>query len=292
MEDIYVQIPAYRDSELRNTLASLYGSARRPRSIRVRVLWQYGPGETLDDRVQGFPNLEIDAIPAKESSGCNWARSRLQAAWSGEPYTLLLDSHHRFVRNWDDLTINIYENLRCSGIMKPLVTGYLPPYVPGEDPRMRPGYPYRIYPLGREEGILTRLTSYPLAFPLKLTGPVPADFFSLHFAFTAGTFNKEVAVDPQIYFFGDETLMGLRAFTSGYDMFHPHCVIGWHCYERRTRIPHWDDHQGWHEQHCQSLRRMRRIINQRKHGRFGLGKARTVEEYEDLILVPLISDQL
>jgi hypothetical protein len=141
---LYVQIPAYRDSELAPTLRSLYRNASHRLPMRVRVLWQYGRGETLPDDVMRLPGLEVEAVPAADSEGCNWARERLQAAWRGEPYTIFLDSHHRFVRGWDELAIGMLESLRASGVRRPLLTAYLPPYRP-DHPASRGRMPYKIY---------------------------------------------------------------------------------------------------------------------------------------------------
>ena len=43
----------------------------------------------------------------KESKGLCWARSLIQKLHNGEEYTLQLDSHHRFVENWDEELINM-----------------------------------------------------------------------------------------------------------------------------------------------------------------------------------------
>src|SRR5205085_2973993 len=53
--DMFVQIPAYRDAELPATLRSLYAKASRPERLRVRVLWQHAPGETLPGDVMALP---------------------------------------------------------------------------------------------------------------------------------------------------------------------------------------------------------------------------------------------
>ena len=104
---IYVQIPAYRDTELPKTLLDLYAKASRPERLRVRVMWQHGRRERLREPVRSLPNLEIVAVPYQASRGCNWARHELQSRWNGEPFTLLLDSHHRFVRGWDDAVVRM-----------------------------------------------------------------------------------------------------------------------------------------------------------------------------------------
>jgi hypothetical protein len=289
MDKIYVQVPAYRDRELEKTLLDLYAKAEVPERLRVRVLWQRAADDELSERVRALPGLEIADVLYTDSRGCNWARNLLQREWRGERYTLMIDSHHRFVRGWDSLTIGMFEGLRARGVAKPVLTTYLPAYEPAREPHGRRRRPYRIYPFTREEGILTRLISHPIVLWTVLRAPVEADFASLHFLFADGAFNDEVRFDPDIYFFGDEVLTGLRAFTSGYDLFHPHIVLGWHSYDRNTRVPHWDDHSLWYRQHQRSLVKLRAIFSGSWEGTYGLGSVRTVSEYEDHTATDLIA---
>jgi hypothetical protein len=255
--DLYVQVPAYRDLELVPTLRDLYAKAARPGRLRVRVMWQREEDEVLPDDVLALPRLEVDEVPAAASEGCNWARLKLQKAWEGERYTLLLDSHHRFVDGWDDLALEMLERLRAAGTVKPMLTGYLPAYHPSSD-RYRPDRPHRLYPYARDGGVLTRLKGGVIHDSELLTEPVPADFASLHFILADGCFNNEVPFDPTVYFFGDEVLTSVRAFAAGYRLFHPHRVIGWHDYDRNSRVPHWADHEGYAERHDRSLAAIRR----------------------------------
>lgn len=288
MDKIYVQVPAYRDRELEKTLLDLYAKAQVLERLRVRVFWQRAAEDELSDRVRALPGLEIVDVPHTESRGCNWARNLLQQEWRGERYTLMIDSHHRFVRGWDSLTIDLFEGLRARGVAKPVLTTYLPAYEPAREPGGRKRQPYRIHPYTREAGVLTRLISHPIPLWTSLRTPVEADFASLHFLFADGAFNDEVRFDPDIYFFGDEVLTGLRAFTSGYDLFHPHVILGWHSYNRSTRVPHWDDHSLWYRQHERSLTKLRAIFSGSWDGAYGLGNLRTVRDYEDYTMTPLI----
>ncbi|MEJ2869271.1 GlcNAc-transferase family protein [Actinomycetospora sp. OC33-EN08] len=286
--DVYVQIPAYRDGELSATLRDLYARAVRPDRLRVRVLWQRGPSDAWDPSLAGLPHLEVEEWDHQDSEGCNWARRRLQAQWRDEPYTVLLDSHHRFVDGWDELGIGMYEALRRSGVERPLLTAYLPPYDPADDPAGRDHRPFAIYPLEREGGILTRLTSYSIPRWQDRHAPVPADFLSLHFVLTEGAFNRTVPLDAGVYFFGDEVLTGLRAFTHGYDLYHPHRVLGWHAYDRARRVTHWADHAGWREVHDRSLERLRSLFLDRAASDPAFGTRRTVADYERHIVDDLV----
>jgi hypothetical protein len=285
---IFVQIPAYRDTELPATLRDLYRKAARPDQLRTCVVWQHEPDETLAGDIRDLPGVEIIDIAADQSQGCNWARTIAQQRWNGEPFTLLLDSHHRFVRDWDKLVLAMYRQLLDMGVTKPLLTAYLPAYRPDTEPGGRGKRPYMMAPLSRDEGVLTRLTSYPIPFWTTLAEPLPAEFLSLHFVFAAGTFNTDVEFDPRIYFFGDELVTGLRAFTHGYNMFHPHRIIGWHCYDRGSRLPHWHDHPEWQHRHQQSLALMRDLFSGRPTP-IELGKVRTVHDYQELILTELVA---
>lgn len=280
--DIYVQIPAYRDAELSATLRDLYAEAARPDHLRVRVMWQRGDAERLPPDVRALPRLEIDEVPAAASRGCNWARRRLQEAWSGERYTLLLDSHHRFAAGWDDLAVGMLEQLRSAGVAKPMLTGYLPGYDPADD-EYRRGRPQRLYPYARDDGVLTRLRSWVMDDPERFAAPVPADFASLHFVLTDGCFNAEVPFDPDVYFFGDEVLTSVRAFAAGYRLFHPHRVVGWHAYDRRSRVTHWADHPGLSERHAASMAVLRRWFA----GEGSISRSE-VEAFEDHVNVQLV----
>ncbi len=257
MSDVYVQIPAYKDQELAATLRSLFRRASHPERLRVRVAWQYGEHERLPRDILRLSRLEIDAVPATESEGPNWARCRLQSSWNSERYTLFLDSHHRFVDGWDDLAITMLEDVRSGGVELPMLTAYLPAYDPSF-PRHRRRCPYKIYPLEREDGVLTRLTSMPILGWKDLQAPVPAQFLSLHFLLADGRFNSDVKLDPTIYFFGDEVYTSLRAFAAGYRFFHPHRLIGWHAYDRSARTPHWSDHADWRWRTRKSLEELKK----------------------------------
>lgn len=285
---IYVQIPAYRDSELSRTLRGLYRHAAHPERLRTKVIWQRAADDSMDNDVRALPNLELVEIPAEKSLGCNWARRLAQQDWAGEPFTLLLDSHHRFVDGWDTLLTGMYSQLLGAGVPKPLLTAYLPPYDPSIDPLGRGTAPYKIYPLSRDQGVLTRLTSHPIPWWQTLNRPLPAEFLSLHLVFAAGAFNEEVPFEPNVYFFGDEVVTGLRAFTAGYDFFHPHRIVGWHSYSRAGRVLHWDDHPDWYQRHLFSLDLMRELFTSRGAHAL-LGGARTVTDYEELIMMPLVS---
>ena len=79
---IYVQIPAYRDSELLVTVRDMIRTAKHPNRLRIAIAWQYGEDEKhIEHKLCEYGNIDLIKIPAQESRGCNWARSLLQNGW-------------------------------------------------------------------------------------------------------------------------------------------------------------------------------------------------------------------
>jgi hypothetical protein len=287
MKQIYVQIPAYRDTELGPTLLDLVAKSEDPEALRIGVLWQRADGDVLPEAVRANLSIEILARPYQESKGCNWARAELQKRWRGEPYTLLLDSHHRFIPGWDRHLIEMHRALEEGGDRKPLITTYLPSYDPSNDPAARSPDPLQIHARSREQGMLIYLEAHPIPLWRSLERPIRARFASLHFVFARGIFNHELIADERVYFFGDEVVLALRAFTHGYDLFHPHYVLGWHLYDRTaTRATHWEDHADYPERNERSRDRLRDIFLGIDDE--ALGPHRTLGEYESLLCDKLI----
>jgi hypothetical protein len=283
-ERIYVQIPAYRDPELLATVTDLLRTAARPERLVVAIAWQYGPDEVgLVEALRRLGPVRVLPIRASESRGCNWARALLQERWSGEEFTLLLDSHHRFAPRWDETLVAMHRRLRERGVEQPVLTGYLPPYDPLDEPGGRVQAIYRMDLADRQDGAMFRLTGHAVPHWRRLNEPVPTGFASLHLLFAEGAFNEVVPMDDEIYFFADEIAVGLRAYTHGYDMFHPHVVLGWHLYDRTTRTPHWTDHADGRLRSARSLDRLRALYGGADLGPLGLGVRRTRQGYERLV---------
>ena len=289
MEDtIFIQIAAYRDPELVPTIKDCIANAAKPENLIFSIAWQHSDTDEWDnlDEFKNDTRFRIIDIDYRKSKGCCWARNALQQNYAGEKYTLQLDSHHRFVKDWDKQLIEMYNQLRLKGVNKPLLTGYLPSYTIDNEPAGRVMSPYkmnfdRFIPEGAVFFLPAAIENWQ-----TLTEPIPARFYSAHFAFTTGDFAREVQHDPQYYFHGEEISIGVRAFTHGYDLFHPHRLIAWHEYTRAARTKHWTDNTNWHIQNTESHLRNRKLFEMdglKRDYSFGIydfGTVRTLEDYE------------
>jgi hypothetical protein len=191
----------------------------------------------------------------------------------------------RFEKDWDKTLIKMLKDLQKKGYKKPLLTGYVSSFDPDNDPKGRVTEPWRMaFDRFTPEGCVFFL---PETIPgwKELKEPITARFYSAHFCFTLGEFSIEVQHDPEYYFHGEEISIAVRAYTYGYDLFHPHKVVIWHEYTRKNRTKHWDVDSEWYKKNESSHKRNRELL-----GVDGLvfsgdsslyfGTERTIKDYE------------
>ena len=285
---IFVQIASYRDPQLIPTLESMIDNAKYPKNLRIGICRQYHPDDKFDllDKYKDDNRFRVVDVLYSESKGVCWARNQVQQLYGGEDYTLQIDSHMRFEKNWDDELINMIQNLQERGFEKPLLTGYVSSFDPDNDPKGRTMVPWRMsFDRFIPEGAVFFL---PETIPgwESMTEPVPSRFYSAHFAFTLGKFSTEVQHDPEFYFHGEEISIAVRAYTHGYDLFHPHKVLIWHEYTRKGRTKQWDDDKEWGKKNELSHKKNRQLFGMdgeevtMDFSKYGFGVERTLRDYE------------
>lgn len=283
---VFVQIAAYRDPELLPTLRDCIAKAKFPENLVFSICWQHEDEWDTLDEFKGDPRFKIIDVPAKDSKGTCWARNLLQQQYAGEKYTMQLDSHHRFVEDWDEKILEMFHGLVDSGIPKPLLTAYIPSYDPANDPagRLHECWKLVFDRFGPEGPLHTR--PWGMDDWKDLEAPQPARFASAHFVFTWGDHVLEVPHDPHGYFHGEEIALAVRSYTHGYDLYHPHRIIAWHEYDRKGKKRHWDDRDGkeWGMIQAVSHRRTRELFGigqeSKELGKYGLGAIRSLDDYE------------
>jgi len=228
---ILIQIASFRDAQLLPTIRDCINNAKYPENLRFALCWQHDETESLEEFLND-PRFKIMDVPHAESLGCGWARSKTQEFYTDEQYTMQIDSHMRFAVHWDELCMQMMEDLRGKGYRKPILTGYPPSFFPDNDPAGRMQFPIQmVFGSFVNYGVVD-FKSYKLLGYEKMTSPVKAYFLSAGFIFTLGQFCREVPYDPNIQFRGEEIALTVRAYTHGYDFFHPHKIVLWHFYLR------------------------------------------------------------
>jgi hypothetical protein len=285
---IFVQIASYRDPQLVPTIKDMLANAKKPKNLVLGIARQFSPEDGFDnlDEFRQDKRFKILDIPYQDAKGVCWARHQVQQLYGGEEYTLQIDSHMRFVKDWDDILIKMIKGLQKDGYKKPLLTGYVPSFDPENDPAGRAQDAWRmVFDRFIPEGAVFFL---PETIPgwREMTKPITARFYSAHFCFTLGQFSHEVQHNPEYYFHGEEISIAARAYTWGYDLFHPHIPVVYHEYTRKGRTKQWDDDKTWGQKNNLSHLTNRKLFGmdgetQEGHdGPYGFGSVRTLRDYE------------
>ena len=119
--------------------------------------------------------------------------------------------------------------------------------------------------------------------------PQPTAFFSAHSVFVDSQWLRDVPYDPKMYFDGEEDSLALRSYTHGYDLYYPTTHIVFHLYHRAKSKKHWDDHPAlFTDLTHKTIARLNELIESeggpdgsRHMGKYGLGRERTITQYQD-----------
>ncbi|MER5605923.1 GlcNAc-transferase family protein [Micromonospora tulbaghiae] len=273
---IFVAIASYRDRELVPTVLDCLAKAARPEDVRIAVCWQHLGDEDIS-AIRDLPQVDVQEYDARDSRGACWARDKTFQRYRGEDWLLQVDSHTRFAPDWD---VRLIRMARETGAAKPVLTAYPASYEPDQE-FTGAGAPAEI--------VVSDWTTFgvPVLGQRLIEGagpgvpPKPALFLAAGFLFAPGSFVAEVPYDPGIYFNGEEITLALRAFTWGYDLFHPTEVLAWHYYIRQDRPRHWSDHveSDWARYEELSRRRVLYMLHTPPTDRLGIGPVRTLEQF-------------
>lgn len=291
MKTIFLHLPAYREPELLPTIKDAISRAKYPKRLRFGICRQFNPIDEFDniDEFRNDKRFKIIDIPHEQAKGLPYARFRINELITDEDYILQLDSHHRFIDEWDDVLIKMHADLEKKGF-NPILTGYLPYYNPFKDPTDRAMEPWQqqfatFYPHGT---IFIRPGGIPNWNELK--EPIRSRFISGHFAFARTKWAKEIKHDADIYFSGEELNLTVRSFTHGYDLFHPHKLVIWHATMREERDGKliWDDQskrgEDWWSAQNKAREKIRQLLRTEDNGfdltGYDLGTIRTLRDYE------------
>ncbi|WJK43725.1 GlcNAc-transferase family protein [Solwaraspora sp. WMMA2056] len=278
---IFVSVAAYRDPELVPTVLDCLAKADRPDELRVVVNWQHLGDEDVSP-LRADPRVTVLEFDARHSRGVCWARAEIQRSYVDSDWYLQVDSHTRFAPGWDTRLVAMAER---TGAAKPILSCYPPAYDPNLE-FVGAGEPTLIFLTGWTDDGLPRFGHFRIPGWREATTPIRARFVAAGFLFAAGTLVRDVPYDRHIYCQGEEINLATRAFTWGYDLFHPVEVLAWHYYVRPDRVRHWMDHGGpgddhWYAWDRAGRRRVATLLRYPMVGGFGSGPVRSMAAYQE-----------
>lgn len=269
---IFIQIASLKKTEIKQTIRDCIEQAQYPKNLYFCIF----DLEDISLEHRKKSNFKIIDIPFKRNSSTSLLKSQIQQYYNNEKYTLQLGSSHKFIKNWDTELITMLESLKVQGYKKPLLTTNLPSFNPKNDPSERIGLPLQInFKEFLADGTVAFTNSIMDEWE-KLTSPVLGRFCGSHFYFADGTFINEVPNDPNYINVSEEISMSIRAFTWGYDIFHPNKVLIWHHYKQTNKKQI--------QVAQKSLERYYKLTNIKSPDVdldiYGLGSERTLNQYE------------
>ena len=293
---IFISIASYMDPLLLRTIDSAIEAAALPERVHFGVVDQSRLSQR--EKVAALTqNAAYVHVHPRESLGACWARSTAQTLLRGQDFHLQIDAHTLFEPRWDDTLLAEYEAVAArSAHARVIVTGYPPNFDLGPY-----GEPiFAEHPNSRNTMRLEKPTIDPLAGTFPLTqmtrldghGPSRGVLVAAGFLFAPGLFVEEIPYDPLLYFSGEELAIALRAFSRGWDVWHPERIPAFHRYTTRRQprgaVQHWsgawESERRWPNAHLldRHRRRMRALIDGEIAGPFGLGEARPIEAFWEL----------
>ncbi len=291
---IFVSVAAFCEPFLEHTLKDAVTKARDPAKLVFSVVDQTPVARRAELAALCHPaQLRYVHIDPVESRGVCWARSLVFSLYQGESFLLQIDSHMFFEADWDVQLVSQWLALKPLS-HKPIISTY--PYgfeFEDEKPVVKIKVSNKTTLVLRPHPE-TRLsdTNATLRFRAEhvfTRKPVPGCHVAAGFLFTAGSFVQEIPYDAQLYFHGEEQSLSVRAYTRGWDIFHPPHIPLFHLYKAPNtahNTHHW--HPEWEKlrdfkfttlaKHA-NLRLMDLLFERRDLGCYGLGTTRTLDEF-------------
>jgi hypothetical protein len=269
---IFIQCASYRDTELGNTVKSALDNAVNPERLSFGICWQGVMREFKEQLPLKKRQVRTVFIPHEDAKGIGYARHKAQLMFEDEEYSLQIDSHMRFQPRWDELSIDMLQSCPSN---KPILSAYLTDWA-HEEPACYRLRAKRVDKTGNVIIIGGETTT-------KEKEPQLGFLCSGHFLFASSEFFNQVPVDPNMQFLYEETLLGPRAWTNGWDIFAPHIAPLQHKWGRMYRQLNWDE-QNLNELDLRCLKLYKQLVGIEggfhNFGPCGMGNARTLKAYE------------
>jgi len=289
-EKIFVSIASYRDTQIVETIKSIYDEACNPERIVVAVLLQ--DSQEMYELVSAleYPNLKIKHVLSSETLGCPWARDILkEEVYDDEDYFFQIDSHSRVKKHWDNILIKQHKSLPIEKQRRAVITTYPNHFeVPDND---------RSYLKFTNNPSMINTKPFNVNNPYDnrfrgVTSDSVKDFITKKskwvaggFVFATGLWAKEIRTPPGIFSVGEEDFLTFQSYLKGWNLYTTSEATLWHNYSYKNtetdepyRVVHTHVPVDYKEE---SVSRLNNLLLEAKNGKF----KRTLEQCERYFLL-------
>ena len=264
-ETVFVALASYRDPECLPTVEDIYRRAKYPERIRLAIVDQrlssYQPNTNHEDEEPSCTISKVSCdddpdqilckyghlidsitIPAQYMVGPVFARHLAYRMYRGEYFAMQVDSHVRFVQDWDD---EIIQQWKSTNNEMAVLSTYLSDVIGSIDPttgqstRATRSIMCRVeYEWKNDSREHIKYAIQPSNVPKIQDTPMLEPFWAAGFSFGRGHFLVQVPYDPYLpmVFQGEEISMTIRGFTYGYDFYAPVRNVAFHMYAIRSNV--------------------------------------------------------
>jgi glycosyltransferase involved in cell wall biosynthesis len=290
-EVIFIAIASYRDPDLENTVKSCYDNAKNPQNLYFSIFSQAEPSEHAN--LSFIPQNQITYIKTHwtESKGACWAKARANTSIIGK-YFLQVDSHSRFINEWDLALIGNYESASKFWGNRVILSTYPDPFevIDGKDVLLTNSSFKKISPFWNSSAQMV-LASMPWEDVEDNVNGDEMFYIGAGFIFSTTDIAKEIPYDEEIYFYGEEVSLALRAYTRGMRIVSPvsKAVYSHYDYTAMSRRLHWQDNPDWGLINLKAQDRLKRILSgDKSFGVFGIESEQLFDQYQKITGINLI----
>ena len=264
MDKIYVSIASYKDKELTDTVYSILRKAKNPERVFLSIFSQDEFHPKLENIFSLFDvkDFNYEKVHFSEAKGVGYARSKTQEKLSLDfKYYLQIDSHTRFIEDWDEILISEYKESQGFWKTPIIFSSYPIPYTYNKN-----GNEVISSIEGANITTIKKVESFEMYKPdyyekkIANSGELHAHF-SAGFVFGLSEHILKVPYDKNIYFIGEEHTMSIRFFCQGISIIAPRrSYVYHHYYGEKTRDKHWEIDPGWGEYERATVERVKKFF--------------------------------
>ena len=235
LDKIFISLACYRDPEIIPTVKDAYNKAKNKESLIFGIYAQMSEEDEKID-LSFINNKQVRLLVNKNTKarGPSYARYIIfNKLYKNELYYLQIDSHTRFIENWDTELITMLSKLSVNSVISTYPNGYninKDVIVKNEKinvlklKKLKDGVP-----------IYKSITEI-------LEKPKRNYFWAAGYSFCYSSIFNIVKFDPYLknLFWGEEFLMSLRFFTNNIKIYTPNKNIVFTLWDRNYRHTFWE----------------------------------------------------
>ena len=238
---IFCSVASYRDKQCPLTVMDMIKKAKNPQNLVICINQQNAESDNdcFDNHDFKPAKIKFIKLSDKEARGPCWARYLIQQEWRGEQYFLQIDSHMRFVQDWDQKCIDQLNTLPEKSCLTNYVSNFnLKEGKPDEQNQLRG--PLSI--VNKETSDIDGFFRVNSPFITNADKPMLAKGWAACFSFSKSDLLHDAPYDPYtpFLFFGEEMDIWARMWSRGWKVYAPSVPICFTSFDRSYRHTFWE----------------------------------------------------